>query len=290
MDRLSIHRDCESISHGLHESAGLSVMREQCLRQARTRSGDEQQECHVLIFPLSGVNVMHVGDESFVVDPSQVTLSNAGDVYRVSHPEGSGEITIQLAIETQTLLGVLESQNPDLPTSECRPFARGQVRRPADLHLQLVELTRACTAEIPDAVEIEESVLGLVDSVAAKLAELARMPRYPTSRDDRELADAAATLLAARYAESLSLEQISAELGVTKFRLCRIFKRVQGETLWQRIHQLRARHAAVALASDVTDLSALALDLGFASHSHFAASFRRVFGTTPSAARQRSRS
>jgi AraC-like DNA-binding protein len=32
-------------------------------------------------------------------------------------------------------------------------------------------------------------------------------------------------------------------------------------------------------------LTRLALDLGYSSHSHFTASFRRAFGLTPSAAR-----
>jgi AraC family transcriptional regulator len=34
------------------------------------------------------------------------------------------------------------------------------------------------------------------------------------------------------------------------------------------------------------DLSRLALDLGYSSHSHFTAAFRRSFGTPPSAARK----
>ena len=37
------------------------------------------------------------------------------------------------------------------------------------------------------------------------------------------------------------------------------------------------------------DLTALALDTGFSSHSHFTAVFRRTFGSTPSAFRQASR-
>jgi AraC-like DNA-binding protein len=35
-----------------------------------------------------------------------------------------------------------------------------------------------------------------------------------------------------------------------------------------------------------SDLTALAFDLGFSSHSHFSAAFRRAFGCTPSAFRE----
>jgi AraC-like DNA-binding protein len=39
---------------------------------------------------------------------------------------------------------------------------------------------------------------------------------------------------------------------------------------------------ALAELPHADDLTALALDLGFSSHSHFSAVFRRTFGLTPS--------
>lgn len=280
-------RDCEFLSEKLYVGREVSITRKRCFRQDWSRSDEEQQKRHVLVFPISGVNVLHIGDCSFVVDPSQVTLFNAGDVYRVSHPKGSGEVTIHVAIEEKTLANVLESRVPCLAASEIRPFRRSQVKRSPQLHLELLQLMTAVHNPFVGALEVEESALGLVDAVAADLAAFERMPRPSLSRSDRELANAAATVLAARYAEPLSLGEISEGLGVSKFRLCRVFKRVSGETLWQRIQQLRARHAAVELATGVDDLADLALALGFSSHSHFAASFRRVFGTTPSAVRHK---
>jgi AraC-like DNA-binding protein len=40
-----------------------------------------------------------------------------------------------------------------------------------------------------------------------------------------------------------------------------------------------------SLASGADDLTSLALDLGFSSHSHFTDAFRREFGRTPSEVR-----
>jgi AraC-like DNA-binding protein len=48
------------------------------------------------------------------------------------------------------------------------------------------------------------------------------------------------------------------------------------------VQRLRLQHAAFALAEGANDLSRLALDLGFSSHSHFAQAFRAHFGATPS--------
>jgi AraC family transcriptional regulator len=56
-------------------------------------------------------------------------------------------------------------------------------------------------------------------------------------------------------------------------------RRHAGVALRQR---LRLQDAALALGEGAEDLTRLALDLGFSSHSHFAQAFRAYFGTTPS--------
>ncbi len=43
---------------------------------------------------------------------------------------------------------------------------------------------------------------------------------------------------------------------------------------------------ALDLVAQYDDLTALSLDLGFSSHSHFSASFRQMYGCSPSAFRQ----
>jgi AraC-like DNA-binding protein len=40
---------------------------------------------------------------------------------------------------------------------------------------------------------------------------------------------------------------------------------------------------ALDLLGEYEDLTALGLDLGFSSHSHFTAAFRQLYGRTPSA-------
>jgi AraC-like DNA-binding protein len=51
---------------------------------------------------------------------------------------------------------------------------------------------------------------------------------------------------------------------------------------------LRLARALVELPH-ADDLSTLALEVGFSSHSHFSAAFRRAFGCTPSQFRQTTR-
>ena len=55
-------------------------------------------------------------------------------------------------------------------------------------------------------------------------------------------------------------------------------------------YHLRLRLArALDLAPEAEDLTALGLDLGFSSHSHFTAAFRRAYGRAPGEFRRATR-
>jgi AraC family transcriptional regulator len=78
------------------------------------------------------------------------------------------------------------------------------------------------------------------------------------------------------------LAEIAGELRVSPVYLTQVFQQVEGLPLYQ--YQLRLRLArALDLLARRDDLTALALDLGFSSHSHFSAAFRRLYGYSPSA-------
>ncbi len=103
----------------------------------------------------------------------------------------------------------------------------------------------------------------------------------------RDLAERARGELAAHFAEALPLGELARRLGSSPFHLARSFRRVTGTTLHAHQIQLRLRAAVERLARPGIDLTGLALDLGFSSHSHFTAAFRRAFGAPPAALRGR---
>lgn len=88
--------------------------------------------------------------------------------------------------------------------------------------------------------------------------------------------------LARRLDEPLDLEAVARAAHCSRFHLCRLFKRETGTTLSRYLHTQRLDEALARLADNRTRLSDLAADLGYASHSHFTAAFRREFGRTPS--------
>jgi AraC-like DNA-binding protein len=81
------------------------------------------------------------------------------------------------------------------------------------------------------------------------------------------------------------IRDIASTLAVSPFHLAHVFRRHTGVSIHQYVLQLRMAHAAARLAAGETNLSRLAIDLGFSSHSHFSAVFRRYFGASPTAFR-----
>src|SRR5262249_18771934 len=82
------------------------------------------------------------------------------------------------------------------------------------------------------------------------------------------------------------LDDVARAVHTSPFHLARLFGERTGLPVHRYLTQLRLRAALDRLAGGASDLTALALDLGFSSHSHFADAFRREFGRTPSDVRK----
>lgn len=120
-------------------------------------------------------------------------------------------------------------------------------------------------------------------AIAAVRRALASPPSQPVARV--RVVEQAQQLLHARGFDRLSLGEIAAEIGVTSVYLTQEFTRVAGVPLYRYQLALRLNRALGELPH-TGDITALALDLGFSSHSHFSAAFRSAFGMTPSQYRE----
>ncbi len=69
-------------------------------------------------------------------------------------------------------------------------------------------------------------------------------------------------------------------MGVSPVYLTQLFQQLEAMPLYR--YQLRLRLArALDLLGSHHDLTALGLELGFSSHSHFSSAFRQAYGRTP---------
>ena len=88
----------------------------------------------------------------------------------------------------------------------------------------------------------------------------------------------------------IPLTEMARHAGISPFHFCRQFKRATGLTPHQFLLHRRVERAKLLLAlEEAPPLSAIGVELGFVSQSHFTNVFRRITGLTPRAHRQRLR-
>jgi AraC-like DNA-binding protein len=121
----------------------------------------------------------------------------------------------------------------------------------------------------------------LVDRIVR--LQLAADARHPDSVGLKaEARRVVETLIDAHLQEPLSSAALAARVGMGLGRFLREFKVTFAATPHQYIQQRRLQRACEMLRSTDATLSTVALETGFASHSHFATAFRAAIGTTPS--------
>lgn len=249
-------------------------------------SGPSSTYCFV--FPRTSVLIQHADGAPFLADPRVVTYYNEGQVYsrRQLSPDGDRGEWFALAPDVAAeLVGTIAP-----PGSVRGPHVFGFSHGPSDAasyleQRRLIEHLRACPAA--DPLRVEETVLALLERCVGRAAGL-RQPSRP-SRRQRDLVEDARLLITANTRRRLRLSDLASRLSCSVFHLCRSFRAVEGTTLHEYQEDLRLRMALERITAGVSDLTAVALDLGYSSHSHFTAAFRRHFGLTPSAFRRRAR-
>jgi AraC family transcriptional regulator len=74
--------------------------------------------------------------------------------------------------------------------------------------------------------------------------------------------------------------------NLSPFHLCHVFRDTVGTSIYDYVLHERLAQTLDAVLDCGDDLTTIALDAGFASHSHFTARFRSFFGCTPAALRR----
>ena len=263
----------------LLETSTVMVRDVYCQGSSRGQSAEECATDTQLVFPYRGVYVRRVGRDEAVAEANQALFFNAAEGYRVSHPVPGGDASLTLIIS-----------EPDLRELAPRAFLRdGAALAFRQQRLRIDPRTQALVALLRHSLRqnIAESLEA--ESLALTLAQRALGPRTAhaagASFGRRRLADRVKLVLASDLARRWTLAEIAAEVGGSPVYLTQVFKQVEGLPLYR--YQLRLRLArALDLIAQYDDLTALGLDLGFSSHSHFSAAFRQTYGRSPSAFRR----
>jgi AraC family transcriptional regulator len=212
-----------------------------------------------LVLPQSGFGECEVagGRRGFdALTPLWLTPEQA---YRLRQPR-AGQRSVVL---------VLSAEPPDAPN---------QPRLTAALQWRLAQQAAHIDAGHGGALALDEWVATLLQPADGQ------SPQRLTPRAQRAV-ERARQCLAAQPERGDGLAAIAREAGESPFHLARRFRALTGHTLHGYRTRLRMAQALARLRDGESDLTALALDLGYSSHSHFSASFRRCFGIAPGQAR-----
>lgn len=82
--------------------------------------------------------------------------------------------------------------------------------------------------------------------------------------------------------QALSLEEISAAVGISKYYFTREFRRVTGQTVFEYINVVRCKEAKRLIAEGMT-VSEAARTCGFENLSYFSRTYKKCIGELPSA-------
>jgi AraC family transcriptional regulator len=86
-------------------------------------------------------------------------------------------------------------------------------------------------------------------------------------------------------ADALTLDEVAAIAGISRFHLVRAFGAATGLSVMRYVRARRLSEAARALADGAPDILSVALDADYGSHEAFTRAFRDHFGVTPEAVR-----
>ncbi|HEV8040963.1 MAG TPA: AraC family transcriptional regulator [Bryobacteraceae bacterium] len=260
----------------LLKSSTVTIRDVYCLGSCRHRSAEESSSATEIVFPYRGVYVRHLGNEQAVAEANQVLFFNVNECYKVSHPVSGGDASLSLRI-SEAQLGELAPRN-FLSGYGTVAFRLQRLRIDAQSQILVALLRHRLLHQNP--VEPLEA-----ESLALTLVRRALGPRTThsagASAGRQRLVDRIKLVVASDPARRWMLADIAAEVRGSPVYLTQVFQQVEGLPLYR--YQLRLRLArALDLLPQYGDLTALSLDLGFSSHSHFSAAFRQAYGRSPS--------
>lgn len=286
-------------SDTLYQSEILSLTDVRCRPHDSCPGGEEAAATNEIVFPRRGCFVRHVGRRRMVADANTVLFFRKDEGYHVSHPVSGGDDCTCLSFAPDVLADAFGTFDPSVADGPDDPFRGTRTLSGTDVLVTLHHLRRAagqlrCSAVGSSTLVVEEAAIRLLERLARVAAQsMARTngpTRAATTHAHRELVETARILLSECLGGTLTLPGIARRVHSSPFHLARIFRRMTGLSLHRYLTRLRLRAAIERLAEGESDLTALALDLGFASHSHFSDVFRREFRLTPRAFRHRLRS
>jgi len=247
------------------------------LRKSKEDFSADFQVC----LPYRGLFIWHVGNDDIVGDANQVLFVTGGESFCLSQPHSSDYAELIITPDRELLEEVADG--PEGSLSDHPLFQRRSRRIGFELQQLRARFLQSATSADASGPALEERMVALL-----RAALNTETRTSEPSRATRRLIRRTKEFLEANMAGPIRLADVARAVGASPAYLTDVFRRVEGIPLHGYLTQLRLARALVEL-QHANDLTTLAFSLGFSSHSHFTATFRRAFGCTPSQFRESTR-
>jgi len=268
----------------VHESELVQVVHWRCLCDGDALRSERCHTHHVLAVGFDGSCELRDGRRRVFMDPASAVLHRPGASYRTFHPQGCNDTGVSIAYRADVAEDVFEKARVGRVPCPTITVAT----RPMRLALQHLVMAIRSQRGLPvDPIAMDELALDMLHDAVARTPGGSVAARSATSDDHRAIVDDAREYLNLHFRDTVRLDDVARAVGASPFHLSRVFHRCAGVSLRAYLHRLRVSAAAHALAGTETNLSRIALDTGFSSHSHLSSTFAREMGVAPSAVRRR---
>jgi AraC-like DNA-binding protein len=277
----------------LYTSPIINVRDYSCRACRHGPAAEEYSDRNNIVLMRHGAFCKHFGRRNTTADVNQAVFFSKDSVYRISHPADCGDRGTVFDVSPRVLTDIVRELSPSVDAHPDKPFpfvlgpcTSGLFWR----HRQLVQRLEDAKTHPLEPLWADVTALRLIADVLeaafARHGLRRKRRRAGTDADHVDRVEQAKGYLAGRLGERVTLDDVARAVHASPFHLARVFQERTGTPVHRYFTQLRLRASLERLAEGTAGLTALALELGFSSHSHFADAFRREFGGAPSAFRR----
>jgi AraC-like DNA-binding protein len=236
-----------------------------------------------VVFPSTPVVIHQRGKEPILTTPNHTVLYNAEQLYERELRSERGDECVFICLSDCLLRDLAVDEGVTLVDAGRLGTTHTPTHRKTYLAQHL--LARRLRARQISKRDGERVALELVRTTLKQPLPAPRAGRGGTGLAHRALAEAAKAKLSESLSDALPLRELARSLHTSPFHLARVFRAETGFSVSGYRCALRLRVALARLDEVEGGITQLALELGFASHSHFTDTFRREFGIVPSVLR-----
>jgi AraC-like DNA-binding protein len=262
------------------EGQGWTVAEYLCCAGPGDPPFEERHERFAVVAVAEGTFRYRTDAGEALLHPGAVMLANAASCYECGHEHGVGDRCVSVHYAPT----LFEEIATSVAGSSRTRFTAAMLPALSGLAPATVAVERLAAAPVEPA-PTEELALVFAERTLAALA--AAPPRCRLHWADARRVSAVLRHVEAEATSRVTLADMAALAGLSSYHFLRTFRRVTGSTPYRYLLELRLRRAATCLVETCEPVSAIAFDAGFGDLSTFNGQFRRAFGMTPTAYREK---